>query len=502
VVANTSLSANVFAEPVFGEDERLVTRHRCFTANRMDAPSDTFVETRSNPTSLWRAEFRAMLGLAWPLILSNLTMTLIAATDVVLLGRLGARELAAAALGLNLNMALTIFSLGFVYAAAPLMASEIGRKSNSVRDVRRTFRQSAWAVLSIVIPMSVLLWHTEDVLLLFGQDPVLAEGAGHFIHGYQWSMLPFLMFYLMRSFLAALERPRWALGVSAVGIGLNAIVCWALIFGKLGLPALGLFGAGLGSSIVWTIIALALAAVILTDKQFRRYHLFGGFWRTDWPRYKEIWRLGLPIAMMYGFEASVFAAAVWLMGLINAESVAAHTIALQIASMTFMVPMGMAQAATVRVGIGYGRKDAAAIHRSGWMAFILGVGFMAVMALTLLVFPEQLMGIFIDRDLAVNARVIELGVSFLMVAAVFQIVDGAQVVGAGMLRGLQDTLVPMVMAGIGYWGIGIGVGSFLAFRLGWDGLGIWIGLAVGLAIVSVLLVTRWLARARLGLLPN
>lgn len=443
-----------------------------------------------------------MLALSWPLILSNLTMTLISATDVILLGRLGARELAASALGLNLNMALTIFSLGFVYAASPMMASEIGRKSNSVRDLRRTFRQSVWAILSIVVPIWVLLWYTEDILLIFGQEPELAKGAGTFIHGYQWSMLPFLMFYLMRSFLAALERPRWALGVSAVGIALNAVLSWALIFGKLGLPALGLFGAGLGSSIVWTAIAVALAIVIVTDRQFRRYHLLGNFWRADWPRFREIWRLGLPIAIMYGFEAGVFAAAVWLMGLINAESVAAHTIALQIASMTFMVPMGVAQAATVRIGIGYGRKDAAAIHRSGWTAFIIGVGFMALMALTLLIFPQQLMGIFIDRDLAANARVIELGVSFLIVAAVFQIADGAQVVAAGMLRGLQDTLVPMVMAGIGYWGIGIGVGSFLAFRLGWAGIGIWIGLAVGLAVVAILLLTRWLARAQLGLLPK
>ncbi len=450
----------------------------------------------------WGTEARAMFALAWPLILSNLTMTLISATDVILLGRLGARDLAAAALGLNLNMALTIFALGFVYAAAPLIASERGRKSHSVRDVRRTFRQSVWVVLSVVMPLSVLLWYTEDVLLAFGQDPVLAKGAGIFIHGYQWSMLPFLMFYLMRSFLAALERPRWALGVSTVGIALNAVLSWALIFGKLGLPALGLFGAGLGSTIVWTAIAVALAVVIVTDRQFRRYHLFGNFWRADWPRYWQIWALGLPIAIMYGFEAGVFAAAVWLMGLINADSVAAHTVALQIASMTFMVPMGMAQAATVRVGIGYGRKDAAAIHRSGWMAFILGVGFMAVMAMTLLIFPRQLMGIFIDSSLAANYRVIELGISFLTVAAVFQIADGAQVVGAGMLRGLQDTRVPMVMAGIGYWGIGIGVGSFLAFRLGWAGLGIWIGLAVGLAVVAVLLLTRWLARARLGLLPQ
>jgi multidrug resistance protein, MATE family len=210
----------------------------------------------------------------------------------------------------------------------------------------------------------------------------------------------------------------------------------------------------------------------------------------------------LPIALTLGFEAGVFAAAVWLMGLINAESVAAHAIALQIASMTFMVPMGLAQAATVRVGMGHGRGDAAAIRRSGWTAFVMGTGFMAIMALTLVLFPRALIGVFIDSDLQENARVIELAMGFLGVAAIFQIVDGAQVVAAGMLRGLHDTRVPMFMAGFGYWGIGIGVGSLLAFRYGWDGVGIWTGLAVGLAVVSVLLLSRWSMRGRLGLVAQ
>ena len=457
--------------------------------------------TTSSPRSAWSDEARAMLTLAWPLILSNLTMTLISATDVVLLGRLGARELAASALGLNLNMAMTIFSLGLVYAASPMMAAEIGRRFNSVRDVRRTFRQSVWAIVTLVIPLWLILWQTEHIMIAFGQQADLAKGAGQFIHGYMWSMLPFLLFQAMRSFVSALERPGWVLGVSLVGILLNALICWALIFGKFGLPALGLFGAGIGTTIVWTLMACGLAVVIMTDKQFRRYRVFGNFWRPDWARYRAVWKLGLPIAFTLGFEGSVFAAAVWLMGLINAESVAAHTIALQIASMTFMVPMGIAQAGSIRIGLGYGRKDAQAIHRAGWSAFVMGVGFMAVMALTLLIFPEQLIGIFIDRSLPENAAVIAIASSFLIVAAVFQIADGAQVVSAGMLRGLQDTTVPMIMAGVGYWGIGIGIGSLLAFKFGMQGVGIWIGLAVGLAVVSVLLLTRWMARARLGLLP-
>jgi multidrug resistance protein, MATE family len=456
----------------------------------------------TNTSQSWRDEFWAMLSLAWPLILSNLTMTLISFTDVVLLGRLGTRELAASALGLNLNMALLLFALGFIYAAAPMMASEIGRKSNSVRDVRRTFRQSLWAIAAIVMPLWLIMWHTESIMLLFGQEPELAKGAGMFIHGYQWSMLPFLIFQAMRNFLAALERPGWVLVVSVAGIGLNALICWSLIFGHFGLPALGLFGAGLGTTIVWTIMTVALGVVLMTRRPFSRYHLLGRFWRADWERLRAIWKLGLPIAVTLGFEAGVFASAVWLMGLINAESVAAHAIALQIASMTFMVPMGLAQAATVRVGMGHGRKDAAAIHRAGWMAFTLGTGFMAVMALTLILFPGELIGVFIDRTLPENTRVVELAIGFLGVAAVFQIADGAQVVGAGMLRGLHDTRVPMIMAGFGYWVIGIGVGSLLAFKYGWDGVGIWTGLAVGLAVVAVLLLSRWTMRARLGLVPD
>ncbi len=451
---------------------------------------------------LWRTEVLAMLTLAWPLILSNLTMNLIAATDIVLLGRLGARELAAAALGLNLAMALTLFALGLVYAAAPLIASEIGRRSSSVRDVRRTFRQTIWAAITVALPIWTLLWFTQDIMLLFAQDPELAKGAGMFVHGYQWSILPFLLFQVMRNFLAALERPGWVLVVSIGGIFLNGLVSWALIFGHFGLPALGIFGSGLGTSIVWSVMAFALATVIMRERQFRRYHLFGNFWRPDWRRYHTVWRLGLPIAFTFGFEATVFAAAVWLMGLINAESVAAHTIALQIAAMTFMVPMGIAQAATIRIGLGFGRKDGVAIHRAGWTALTMGVGFMACMALTLLLFSEQFIGIFIDRSLPENAAVVTLAVSFLMVAAIFQIADGAQVVAAGMLRGLHDTTVPMIMAGVGYWGIGIGVGSILAFRFGWQGIGIWTGLAVGLAVVALMLISRWMARARLGLVPK
>jgi len=291
------------------------------------------------------------------------------------------------------------------------------------------------------------------------------------------------------------------LAISLTGIVLNALLSYSLIFGRFGLPALGIFGGGLGSSIVWTLLAAMLALVIVRDRQFRRYHLFGRLWRPDWPRYRRLWMLGLPIGLAMGFEGGVFSAAAYLMGLISAESVAAHAVALQIAALSFMVPWGLSQAATVRVGLFLGRRDRAGITRAGWTAWILGVGFMALMALLIWSIPRELITLFLD-DTPENAPVIALGVSFLAIAAIFQVVDGAQVVGAGMLRGLHDTRVPMIFTFVGYWAIGIGIGAWLAFSRGWQGQGIWTGLAIGLAIVAVLMISRWSRRDKLGLVQS
>ncbi len=453
----------------------------------------------------WRDELRAMLTLAWPLILANLTMALIQATDVVLMGRLSSHALAASALGLNLSVALMIFCIGLVLAASPLMAAELGRNRFAVRDIRRTFRQSVWAAISVTLPSWLFLWNAEPIMLALGQQPDLAASAALFLKGYMWSFLPFLIFQAMRHFLAALERPGWILGVSAAAVAMNAALGWVLIFGAFGVPALGIFGGGVATSITWTVMVIGLGFVIATRRPFARYRLFGNWWRADWPRYRAIWRLGLPIAVTLGFEGTVFAFAIYLMGLIDEASVAAHAIALQLAALTFMVPMGLAQAATVRVGLAFGSGDRDGVTRAGWTAFVLGVGFMAVMALAMVLIPELLIGIFIDASDPANARVIELGVSFLLIGAVFQIFDGAQVVGAGMLRGLQDTRVPMIFAGIGYWAIGMGLGAWLAFSRNWQGAGIWTGLATGLAVVSVLMVWRWTRRDALGLVkasPN
>jgi multidrug resistance protein, MATE family len=459
----------------------------------MDASADV-----SLARGAWLAELRSMLALAWPLILANVTQQAIQATDVLLMGRLGATQLAAATLALNLTWTFSIFLLGLITASSPMMASALGRRSNAVRDVRRTFRAGLWLVAIVMPPYWLLMWHVGGLMTAFGESQELASQGQTFLRAYMWLVAPWLVFQLLRNFVSALERPRIILWLSIGGIALNALISWSLMFGHFGLPALGLVGSGVGSTITWLILTGALIAVIASDRRFRRFHLFGKWWRFDRQRTIAMVKLGWPIGATMGLEIGVFALAAYFMGWLGAPAVAAHAVALQCAALTFMVPLGLGQAATVRVGLALGRGDRRGVGRAGWTAWLMGVVFMGAMALVMWSFPRALVTLFLN-DVPANAAVIALAVTFLRVAAAFQLVDGAQVIGAGMLRGLHDTRWPLIFAFVGYWGIGLGIGAWLAFGADWKGLGIWIGLASGLAAVAVLMLGRWLMRERIGL---
>ena len=439
-----------------------------------------------------------MLSLAWPLMLANLTTQIINATDVLLMGWLGATQLAAATLALNLTYTFNLLLLGLLIASSPMMATALGQRFNAVRDVRRTFRAGLWLLIFTLPPYWLLLWHVGDIMRALGQSEELASQGQIFLRAYMWCTAPWLLFQLLRNFVSALERPAVILWLSVAGIGVNALLSWALIFGHFGLPALGLIGGGLGSTLTWSIMCAALVLIVSRDRQFRRFHLFGRFWRLDGDRTLAMARLGWPIGLTMALEMGVFALAAYFMGWIGTPAVAAHAVALQLAALTFMVPLGLGQAATVRVGLALGRRDEAGIARAGWTAWIVGVGFMAAMALIMWIIPRELVTLFLE-DVPENALVIGLAVSFLRVAAAFQLVDGAQVIGAGMLRGLHDTRWPLVFALVGYWVVGLGIAVWLAFGRDWKGVGIWIGLASGLAAVAVLMLWRWVLRDRLGL---
>jgi len=454
---------------------------------------------RGGPHGAWRREIRATLRLSWPIILTNVAQMALNTTDVVMMGRLGPDALGSGALGFNLYFPLAIFGIGVVSALAPMVAREIGRRRSSVRDVRRTVRQGLWASVAVSLPVWIVLWNAEPILLALGQQPKLAAGAAIYLRTLEWAYLPFLGYVALRSFLTALERPVWAFVIVGVAVPLNVLADWCLMFGELGLPRLELAGAGVATTLVSTAMFAGLAVLVVADRKFRRYALFGRFWRPDWPRFRELWRLGLPIAMTLLIEVSIFAAAVFLMGLIGMTAVAAHAIAIQIASLSFMVPLGFSQAVTVRVGRAFGAGDRDGIRRAGWTAYAMGVGFMALMGSLMLFAPHLLIGAFLDLNEPENQPVIELAARFLLFAALFQIADGAQAVGAGMLRGLHDTRVPLIFAVIGYWGVGLVLAVTLGFPLGLAGSGIWIGLAAGLGSVAVLMTGRWILRERLRL---
>ncbi|MBO6719570.1 MAG: MATE family efflux transporter [Rhizobiaceae bacterium] len=445
----------------------------------------------------WLAEARATILLAWPMILTNLAQMGMTTTDVVMMGRLGPEALAAGALGGNLYFGPMMLGLGLMLASSPMIATELGRNKHSVREVRRTVRQGLWLAVTASVPIWLFLWHGGSFLAWMGQQPNLAADAGDYLRAMLWATLPFYGYIVLRNFISALERPGWALAVVCMAVVFNAFANWCLMYGNLGFPKLELVGAGIATTLSMTLMFTGMALVVTFERQFRRYRLFGRFWRPDWPRFVQMFKLGAPIAGILAFEVSIFNAATFMMGLIGPVALAAHAIAIQVASVSFMVPMSIGQAVTVRVGRAFGARDFDAVGRAGWTALALGSTFMAAMAVLMLLFPTVLIAGFINLGDPANAAVIGTAVTFLSLAALFQIVDGAQAVAAGMLRGLHDTTKPMLLAAIGYWGIGLPLGYILAFNYGLDGVGIWLGLFFGLASVAVLLVARWMRRGTL-----
>ncbi len=460
---------------------------------------DTLGTMPDTGRSAWAAELRAIAGLSWPLVLTNLTQIGMGTTDVLMMGWLGPDVLAAGALGTNLYLIALIFGIGLVNAASPMIANAIGRGGDAASDVRRTVQQACWAAASVALPSWCVLWWSEPLLVAMGQDAALSALAGTYVRALQWALLPFLAYLVLRSFVGALERPVWSLLIGAVGLIVNAAGNWCLMLGKCGLAPMGIAGSGLATSLASLLMFAAMAVVVVTDRQFRDFQLFQGWWLADWSRFRAFLALGLPMAAAFSFEVTIFNAAVFLMGLIGPAALAAHAIAIQLAAVSFMIPLGLGQAATIRVGLAHGAGNAAGIRHAGWSAFGLGIAISVAASVIIMTMPTALIGLFLDTGDPGNAVVVELARTFLVVAAIFQIADSAQAIGSGMLRGLQDAKIPMLYALLGYWGIGLPLGVVLAFPLKLGGIGIWIGLAAALTVVAGLMLRRWTRRHELGL---
>ena len=441
------------------------------------------------------AEARELLRLAVPLAATQLAQMIILATDTVMLGHFSKEALAAAALGNTLYFLVWLLGSGLPMAVSPVIAHVQGRHSAATkprdrREVRIAVRMGLWSVAMSSLPLLGLLIFTRPILLALHQEPRLAQDAAVFIAGLAWG-LPFALgFQVLRSFSTALSRAVPPLAVMGLAIAWNACGDYALIFGHFGVPRLGLFGAGIASASSNIFSFVMMLAVCFAVPALRRYQILHRLWQPGWRCFAELFRLGLPIGITMVFEVALFNGAALAMGTFGIATLAAHQIAVTIPSLTFMVPLGIGLAATVRVGLAAGARDRIAARRAGFTAIAMGAAFMCVTALVLVLWPLQIATLWLP-DSAANRDVLALAVTFLHVAAAFQLVDGIQVTAAMSLRGLKDARGPMWIAGASYWLAGAPMGLWLGFGTGLKGVGIWLGLAFGLTIAAITLTTRF-----------
>ncbi|MCP4314860.1 MAG: MATE family efflux transporter [Hyphomicrobiales bacterium] len=445
----------------------------------------------------WAGHTRATLSLGVPLIGAQLAQMAINVTDTVMVGWLGATELAATVLATQTFFLFFIFGSGFALAVMPVAAQAHGR--DDVRGVRRSVRMGMWVILVYSAIIMVPLWMTESILLALGQTEQTAALAGDYMRVAQWAMVPSLLMMAFRSYLSALERAQIVLWATLAGTLLNAFLNYAFIFGNFGAPRLGVVGAAVASLGTNLLTCALLLAYCVMKQELRRYKLMVRFWRPDWQAFFDVLKLGWPISAMILAEVGLFAGASVMIGWIGTIELAAHGIALQLAGIAFMFPLGLSSAATVRVGNAYGRGDLVGLSRAGSIAIALSVVVTLLLAGIFWTFPDVLIGWYLDEHNPDAGDVLRHAVPLLAVAAAFQLVDGLQAMGAGLLRGLKDTKMPMVYAIVSYWAIGMTTAYIFAFVAGFGAVGVWWGLALGLSVAALLLNWRYQQRERLGL---
>ena len=451
--------------------------------------SRSMIVEADNDSNAWSAHMRATFALGVPLVGAQLAQMAIHTTDVILVGWLGTTELAAVVLATQMLFLVFIFGTGFTAAVVPLVAHALGK--GDATGVRRSVRMGLWIVLAYGVLTAPLLWFSEPILLRLGQESDVSALAQTYLRVAQWSIFPALGLMAIRSFVTGLEKGGVVLYVTIGMFVINLVVAYTLIFGHFGAPVLGLRGAAV-AAVLANLFGFVLAIVYVnSQREMSGYQIFVRFWRPDWSMVREIVILGLPISFTILAETSLFSAASLLMGMLGKQQLAAHGIALQLASIAFMVPLGLAQVATVRVGLAKGRNDLLGIKRAALAILVLGVAFTALGSILYMVMPRPLGSLFLDTRQADAEAVLTLAVPLITIAGAFQLVDGLQVVGAGLLRGLKDTRVPMILALVAYWPIGFVCAWVFAFPLGMGGPGVWFGFVLGLAAAALFLCVRF-----------
>jgi MATE family multidrug resistance protein len=434
-------------------------------------------------------EAKVLLRLGVPLAGSHIAQFAVQLTSVVMLGWYSAEALAASVLAVTLFFMLFIFGSGFGIAVMPLVAAAAA--NGEAPEARRAARMGLWLVAFAGVASLPLFLFSAPLFRVLGQDPGLAEAAQGYLRVAGWGIFPALTVMVLKSFLAALEETRIVLYATLLAALLNALLNWAFIFGHWGAPELGLVGAAVASLAAHGLTALVFVVYAGLHPRFRPYALFARFWRPDRAAFARVFVLGWPIGLTGVAENGLFAGSALMMGWLGTAPLAAHGIALEIAAVTFMVHLGLSNAATVRAGQAYGTGDIAGLRATGLTSAALSVTFALMTIAVIVTVPEALVSLFLRPDDPQAAAILALGVKLLFVAALFQLADGGQVLALGLLRGVQDTRVPMLIAVVSYWLIGIPASYFLGFVLGWGPEGVWLGLVVGLAFAGSLLMARF-----------
>lgn len=434
-----------------------------------------------------RGHVRAILMLGLPLVGGHLAQMAIGVTDTVMLGWYAVEALAAVTLASTYFFVLFIFGSGFAIAVMPMVAS-YAAEGDEV-SIRRVTRMGLWLSLAFgLVALPVMIW-AEPILAALGQGDALAATAGRYLSVAGWGIVPALLVMVLKSYLSALERTQVVFWITIAAAVVNALANYAFIFGNWGAPELGVVGAALAS--VSSQMVSLIGIIIYLVWVMPQHSLFVRLWRADGQMLARVFSLGWPIGLTTLSEVGLFAGSAMMMGWLGTIPLAAHGIAVQFVSITFMVHLGISNVATIRAGNAYGRRDTPHMARGAIIALIMSLGFAVLTVIIFVGWPEPLISLFMQRDEPARMDILAVGVGLLVMAALFQMADGAQVIALGLLRGVQDTQVPMMLAALSYWGVGIPCSYVLGFTFGYGGIGVWAGLVIGLGIAAVLLNLRF-----------
>lgn len=431
-----------------------------------------------------KQHFRTNIALAYPVMLSQMGHILVAVADSMMVGRLGTVPLASVSLANSVFSIIMLFGIGVSYGMTPLVAAADG--ANDKRSAAKVFKHGVFLNTLLGALLVVVGLLIAKGMGFLDQDPAVLAGALPYFYALVFSLFPLMIFQAFRQFTEGLSMTRQAMYISVSGNVLNVFFNYGLIYGKLGMPELGMVGAGWASLISRIVMAIAMVIFVLSYGKLSRYVVIWNKIKLHAAVMKKILNIGVPSGMQYIFEIGAFSMAAVMVGWIGAEALAAHQIALNLSAITYMIATGISAAGAIRTGNQLGRKDYGTLRRAGMTCFAMAAVMMAFFGAGFILGNTYLPTWYIKDPV-----VIQMAGSLLIIAAFFQISDGVQAVGLGVLRGIADVKVPTLVTLFAYWLMAIPLGYLFGIYLDWGAIGIWVALLIGLTIAAILHLVRF-----------